>query len=184
MPRFPVLTTDSAPEKSRETLSSLARRRGGNPLNIHAGMANSPAVLNMYAGMSAAIAANGTFDARTREAIALAVGAENGCGYCQSIHTMTGTAAGLTDEQAVAIRRGSPEVDPRLAALLTVARGIAANLGEVDEDTYQAALAAGWTTDQLAELYAHVAANQFTNYFNHYNGTDLDIPAAPGVLTG
>ena len=56
--------------------------------------------------------------------------------------------------------------------------------GEVDDHTYQAALAAGWTTDQLAELYAHVAANQFTNYFNHYNGTDLDIPAAPGVLIG
>jgi len=90
VPRFPVLTTDSAPEDSRETLTSLARRRGGHPLNIHAGMANSPAVINMNAGMSAAIARNGTFDAQTREAIALAVGAENGCGYCQSIHTMTG----------------------------------------------------------------------------------------------
>lgn len=153
-------------------------------MNIHAGMANSPAVITMYAGMSAAIARNGTFEALTREAIALAVAAENGCGYCQSIHTMTGKVAGMTDEQAVAIRRGSPAVDARLAALLAVARSIAVNLGEVDDATYQTAVAAGWTQAQLAELYAHVAANQFTNYFNHYNGTELDIPAAPGVPVG
>ncbi|WP_426999214.1 carboxymuconolactone decarboxylase family protein [Pseudarthrobacter sp. N5] len=36
--------------------------------------------------MSAAIAAHGSFDARTREAIALAVGNQNGCSYCQAAH--------------------------------------------------------------------------------------------------
>jgi len=38
---------------------------------------------------------------------------------------------------------------------------------------------AGWSDTELAELFAHVAANLFTNYFNHYAGTALDLPHAP-----
>jgi alkylhydroperoxidase family enzyme len=54
-------------------------------LNIHGEMAHSPVVLAVYAGMQAAIAEHGGFDARMREAIALAVAAADGCHYCQAI---------------------------------------------------------------------------------------------------
>jgi hypothetical protein len=43
------------------------------------------------------------------------------------------------------------------------------------------ARAAGWSDAELAELFAHVAANMFTNYFNHYVQTEPDLPAAPGL---
>jgi AhpD family alkylhydroperoxidase len=43
------------------------------------------------------------------------------------------------------------------------------------------ALDAGWTVEESAELFTHVAVNIFTNYFNHYAHTELDIPAAPGL---
>jgi tellurite resistance protein len=78
---------------------------------------------------------------------------------------------------------GQPDApdDHRLGALLAVARQIASSVGEVDEDTWQRALQAGWTVEELAELFAHVVANLFTNYFNHYAHTELDIPAAPGL---
>jgi len=39
----------------------------------------------------------------------------------------------------------------------------------------------GWGDTELAELFAHVAANLFTNYFNHYAQTEPDLPAAPGL---
>lgn len=39
----------------------------------------------------------------------------------------------------------------------------------------------GWTVDDLTELFTNVIANMFTNYFNHYGGTDLDFPAAPNL---
>lgn len=38
---------------------------------------------------------------------------------------------------------------------------------------------AGWSTEQLAELFAHVPVNLYTNYFNHYAGTELDLPPVP-----
>ena len=110
----------------------------GKLLNIHAGMAHSPAVIGAYAGIGTAIAAHGTFDARTREAIALAVGNQNGCDYCQAAHTLSARRAGLDDGQILQIRAG-----------------------------------------ELSEAFAHIAANLFTNYFNHYAGTELDLPPAP-----
>src|SRR5258707_11541098 len=83
MPRVPVHTIDDAPEQSREALHGLQRRMG-RLLNIHAEMAHAPVVLVAYEGIQQAIAAHGSFDAKTREAIALAVAAVDECAYCQS----------------------------------------------------------------------------------------------------
>jgi AhpD family alkylhydroperoxidase len=178
MPRIPVHTTDSAPAASAETLGRL-EKRFGKVLNIHGGMAHSPVVLETYAAINAAIAQHGTFDARTREAIALAVGAVDDCTYCQSAHTISAKAAGFTEEETVAIRRGDADVDPKLASLLLVARETADEVGEVSDAAWDKALAAGWTDTELAEVFAHVAANLYTNYFNHLARTELDLPAAP-----
>lgn len=60
-----------------------------------------------------------------------------------------------------------------------MARQAVTQLGEVDQATWQHALDTGWTLDQLTELFAHLVPNMFTNYFNHYAHTDLDLPPAP-----
>jgi AhpD family alkylhydroperoxidase len=180
MPRIPVHTVDNAPAASRETLRQL-EKRFGRVLNIHGEMAHSPVVLATYAAVNAAVAEHGTLDARTREAVALAVGAVDRCGYCQSAHTVAAKAAGFTEEETVAIRRGDARVEPKLAALLTVARAIAGGIGEVSDTDWDRALAAGWTDVELTELFAHVAANLYTNYFNHLARTELDLPAAPAL---
>lgn len=179
LPRIPVHTLDDAPAASRDTLAALGQKMG-KVLNIHAEMAHAPVVIAAYAGMQNAIAEHGTFDARTREAIALTVGAVDRCDYCQSAHTLSGKRAGWTEDQTVAIRAGEP-VDPRLDALIAVVRGAAGDVGEVDEVTWKSALEAGWTETELTEAFAHVAVNLYTNYFNHYAVTELDVPAAPGI---
>ncbi|MER5388946.1 carboxymuconolactone decarboxylase family protein [Saccharopolyspora sp. NPDC002686] len=181
MPRIPVHTVDDAPEASKDELSAL-RAKVGKVLNIHGEMAHSPVVLAAYSGIQQAIAEHGTFDARTREAIALAVGAVDHCAYCQSVHTGSARKAGWTRDQTIALRAGEPiEGEEKLLALLGVAREAVSEVGVVDESTWQAALDAGWTTEELGELFSHIAVNLFTNYFNHYAQTELDIPAAPGL---
>jgi uncharacterized peroxidase-related enzyme len=180
MPRVPVHTIEDAPEQSREALRGLERRMG-RVLNIHAEMAHAPVALAAYQGIQQAIARHGSFDAKTREAIALAVAAVDKCAYCQSAHTAGGQAAGWSLEETVAIRDGTAELGPKLASLLAAAREIAGATGYVEDVTWQAAREAGWSDTELAELFAHVAANLFTNYFNHYVQTELDLPAAPGL---
>jgi AhpD family alkylhydroperoxidase len=180
MPRFPVHTVSTAPEPAQPALAGL-EKRFGKVLNIHGEMAHAPVVLAAYTGMQTAIREHGSFDAATREAIALAVGAIDDCAYCQSAHTVSGQAAGLDLAQTVAIREARVDFDPKLAALLAVARQIAGNVGDIDDGIWQRAVDLGWSDTELAELFAHVAVNLYTNYFNHYAGTELDIPAAPGL---
>ncbi|MBA2695799.1 MAG: hypothetical protein H0U62_08165 [Actinobacteria bacterium] len=95
--------------------------------------------------------------------------------------TAGGKAAGLTEEETVAIRRSTFDGDAKLAALLAVTREAMAEVGRVSDATWQAALGAGWSDVELSELSVHVVVNLFTNHFNHLVGTELDLPAAPEV---
>ena len=182
MSRIPAHTLDNAPDQSRDTLAGLAKKVG-KVLNMHAGMAHSPAVMAAHKGIGDAIASHGTLDARTRETIALALANENGCDYCESAHTLSGKAAGLSVDQTLAIRGNTIDFDHKLAAIAAVVREAAANTGTVSEVTWKKALEAGWTEQELAEAFAHLAANLFTNYFNHYAETDLDLPEAPALAS-
>ncbi len=185
MPRIPVHDVDDAPVASQQALQGLQRRMG-TLLNIHAEMAHSPVVLSAYTGMQQAIGEHGTFDTKTREAIALTVAAVDHCEYCLAAHTGSARKAGWTEQDTISIRAGQIDFDDRLAALLSVAAETAGGVGYVEDATWKAALDAGWSTEQLAEAFAHVMANVFTNFFNHYAGTELDVPAAPPLpqLTG
>ena len=73
------------------------------------------------------------------------------------------------------------DFDPKLAALLALAREYTKDVGSVQDATWQSALDAGWSDEQLTELSVHVTLNLFTNYFNHFVQTDLDLPAAPAL---
>ena len=180
MPRIPVHTVETAPEASRDALKGLAQKYG-KVLNIHGEMAHSPAVLESYVAIQQVIADYGSFDRRTQEAIALAVANVDECAYCQAAHTGGGKAAGLSDDEMVAIRRGTVDFDPKLATLLALAREYTQDVGSVQDATWQSALDAGWSDEQLTELSVHVTLNLFTNYFNHFVQTDLDLPAAPAL---
>jgi len=178
--RIPVHTLDSAPENSRDQLKAL-EAKFGKVLNIHGEMAHSPVVLQSYVALQSVIADHGSYDARTREAIALAVGNVDECSYCQAAHTGGGKAAGLSDDEMIAIRRDDVKFDAKLAALLSLAREYTRHVGNVSDATWRAALDAAWTEEQLTELSVHVTLNLFTNYFNHFVQTDLDLPAAPSL---
>jgi AhpD family alkylhydroperoxidase len=180
MPRIPVHTLASAPKNSRDQLTAL-EAKFGKVLNIHGEMAHSPVVLQSYVALQSVIADYGTFDALTREAVALAVGNVDDCSYCQAAHTGGGKSAGLTDDEMMAIRRGSVDFDPKLATLLALVREYTQDVGSVQDATWQSALDAGWTEEQLTELSVHVTLNLLTNYFNHYVKTELDLPAAPAI---
>lgn len=177
MTRIPVHTVHSAPEASRDTLTSL-EARFGKVLNIHGAMAHSPVVLDAYAALQHSIAEHGTFDGKTREAIALLVAAVDRCSYCQAAHTAGGKAAGLSEQDTIDARRGTSN-DPGLQALLTVVGEQMSDLDNVSDASWQGALDAGWTAAQLAESTLIVALNIFTNFFNHTVQTELDLPAAP-----
>lgn len=169
---------DSLPAASRPYAHTL-RQRTGRLLGIHRRMAASTVVIAAYCGISAAIAECGTFGARTREEVALAVGNQDGCEYCQAAHAVSARRAGLADDEILQIRSGEIAFDEKLAALADIARNAAAHVGNAPDALRAHALESGWSQADLEELFAHIAANLYTNYFNHYAGTELDLPPAP-----
>ncbi|MCG2623671.1 carboxymuconolactone decarboxylase family protein [Arthrobacter sp. I2-34] len=171
MPRIPVHT----PEESRAHVAR-PERKTGRLLNIHAEVAHCPVVIAAYRGISQAIAEHGTFDARTRKAIVPAVGNQNGRDYCRAAYTLSARKADLTNEQILTVCAGEVGFDDRLAAITEVAR--AADTGNVPEVVWQAALDAGWSDTELAEAFAHLADNLYTDYISHYAHTEPDLPAA------
>ncbi|HEX2026713.1 MAG TPA: carboxymuconolactone decarboxylase family protein [Nitriliruptorales bacterium] len=180
MPRVPVHTVEDAPEASRDNLKKL-EEKFGQVLNIHGEMAHAPAVLDLYASASAAIAEHTSLDPATRDAIHLAAATVNACEYCQSAYTVGAKNRGLSEEQTVAIREGRVDWDDRLAALLAVVREVADHEGFVDDATWERALHAGWSEVELLDAFADTVRTILTNYFNHFVGTELDLPPAPGL---
>lgn len=169
-----------AHEEVRDTMQKLSAKFG--KIISSYDMAHAPLVLGAYGRFQQAITDHGTFDVRTREAIALAVAAVDDCADCEFPHTIGCRAAGWTPDQIRALRTGERiRHEEKLTALLAVARQVAENSGDVDADTWCHALQSGWTIDELAELFTHVFANIFTNYLNHYTRADMDGPAVAAV---
>lgn len=129
--------------------------------------------------MTDVVVTQGGVDACMQESIVLAVGAEDGCAYCQAAHTLLVTKAGFTESQTIAIRRGGVDFDDKPAALLAVVRDAAANVGDVSDTTWTTAGEVSWTEREPAEAFAHLAVNLLTNYFNQFARTKLDVPGAP-----
>src|SRR5258708_37108930 len=181
MSRIPTHTLESAPVATRPLLAALVERSPtpGAPINLHAQMAHAPSVLLGYMAMRKALDDHGTFDRKTRTAILLTVAAADKCAYTVALNTLIASQAGWNAEETHALRDGNVE-DPKLAALLEVARQSAENRGRVDEPTWQTALNAGWTDEQLAEAFAFIGLTQYVDSFINYARTDIDSAFAQG----
>lgn len=176
MARIPTLTPDTAPAGARPLLDDVAALSGGRLLNLHTGLANSPALLAQYLGLRRAIVDHQTLGARTGSALMLAVSGANRNAYSEAVTAQVAARAGWSDEEMAELRTGTPR-DERLAALVAVAREAATGAGSVSDATWRAAVTAGWTEAQLAEAFAYIGLAVYVDFFNNYAGTELDVPA-------
>jgi AhpD family alkylhydroperoxidase len=172
MPRLKRLELGQGTPEANELMSQLDK--AGMLLNIFRGMANSAAVLDGYLKFSGALG-NTKLDGKTRHAIALAIGQANQCEYCVSAHTLLGGKVGLDADAAKQARQGKSS-DAKTAAAVKLALALNEKRGKVSDGDVAAARSGGLDDGEIAEVVALVALNVFTNYFNHVNATDVDLP--------
>jgi alkylhydroperoxidase/carboxymuconolactone decarboxylase family protein YurZ len=176
MSGIPAHTVVDAPEASRPLLEEIAQSSPtGRPLNAHAQMAHSPAVLAAYTSLRAVIAEHGTLDPKMSWALNLATAATVGNDYMLGIASRFARVNGWTEAQIAALRRGTTTGDTKIDALTRVVREAAANSGNVTDVTWKAAQEGGWSDEQLAEAFAYLGLTVFTGYFLNYAQTDTDI---------
>jgi uncharacterized peroxidase-related enzyme len=167
-------TIADAPATSQPMLEAVKKQLGVAP-NLFRLVANSPAALEGYLGLSGALA-KGSISAATGTRIALAVAEINGCDYCLSAHTYLGkNLANLDDAELTANRAGASN-DLKADAAVRFAAKVAQARGQVGDDDVRAVKAAGYDDAQVIEIVLHVALNTFTNTLNNVAQTDIDFP--------
>lgn len=172
--RITAVNPTSAQPKAKELLDAVQKQLHMTP-NMMRTMAHSPAVLQGYLGLSAALG-TGVLSAKVREELALFVSQSNECDYCVAAHSTLGKMAGLQPNQLIEARKGLVVGDPEAQAALKFATAVLESRGDVTDSDLAAARSAGLGDAQIAEIVAHVALNVFTNYFNRVAHTEVDFP--------
>ncbi|CAG2157547.1 hypothetical protein LMG31506_06045 [Cupriavidus yeoncheonensis] len=176
MSRIPTHTVEDAPVASRPLLHGIAQSSPtGRPLNLHAQMAHSPAVLAAYASLRAVTAEHGTLGPKVSWALNLATAAAVGNGYMIGLASRFARMSGWTVAQVAALEAGARTNDPRTDALASLVREAAANAGKVQDATWKSAQQAGWSDEQLVEAFAFLGLTVFAGYFLNYAQTDTDL---------
>jgi len=173
MSRIPALDPASAPEPARSILAAVNSSLGVTP-NLFRVAAQSGAALDALTGQVGALS-KGALDARSREAIALAVAEANGCDYCLSAHNVLGAGAGLSSAE-IGNAREARASDPKLNAILAFVRNLVINRGHATDSELEQLRRVGASEAEIVEAVANTALNIFTNYLNHVAGTDIDFP--------
>jgi uncharacterized peroxidase-related enzyme len=175
MSRIPTPAAISdAPAASQPLIEAVKKQLGVVP-NLFRLVANSPAALQGYLGLSGALG-KGALPAATRERIALAVAEINGCDYCLSAHTYLGKNLAKLDEAEIAANRNGASNDPKADAAVRFAAKVARERGHVNDEDLRAVKLAGYDDAQVIEIVQHVALNTWTNYINTVAETDIDFP--------
>jgi hypothetical protein len=176
MSRIPTHTIEDAPDASRAILRDVIQfSPTGRPLNLHAQMAHSPAVLVAYTSLRAATAEHGTLGPKLSAALMLATAATVGNDYVVGITGRLAQMNGWTGGQVAALRTGTTTGDAKIDSLTGLVKEATANSGNVTDATWTAAQQAGWTDEQLVEAFAYLGLTVFTGYFLNYAQTALDV---------
>ena len=167
--------SDADANAEAAALFTAIRGKVGMVPNLYRVAANQPSVLAGMLGLNEALAGGG-FDARTREAISLAVAGANACDYCASAHAAISAGLKVPPATVEAHLAGRSE-DPRMAAILELAVAIVVERGMLADADLAVAREAGLSEADIVETVGNVVGNLFTNYLNHVAATDIDFPA-------
>ncbi|MFO1037813.1 MAG: carboxymuconolactone decarboxylase family protein [Geminicoccaceae bacterium] len=173
MSRLSIPTRDEAPAASQPLLDAVGRKLGVVP-NMFKLIGHSPAGLEAVLGLNGGLGR--TLDVRTRERIALAVAAVNGCDYCMSAHSYLATNLAKLDAAEVAANRAGHSNDAKADAAVVFARKVAEARGKVSDGDLAAVRSAGYGEAEIVEIVLVVAENFLTNLMNNVAQTDIDFP--------
>jgi hypothetical protein len=115
MQRFSLQTIEPAPEESRSTLQALQQSLGFLP-NVIATMANSPVLLNGFAGSFGSFH-GGSLNEIERQVVLLTNAVAIKCPLTVAIHSTFAIEDGIAESEVKAVRDGKLHRDRKYAAL-------------------------------------------------------------------
>lgn len=173
--RYHIPTHEEVNDNVKEIFDNLKEKIGQVP-NIYAFIGNSANALQNYLQFDQG-QANGSFNAKEKEAVSLAISELNGCEYCQSAHTALAKLNGFSEDETLQLRAGS-HPDPKLRVLTRLASEIQESQGNPSEKLLQEFFDLGYKEEALVDLVSLVVNVTFTNYIHNIAQFEIDFPAA------
>ncbi|PKM28672.1 MAG: carboxymuconolactone decarboxylase [Gammaproteobacteria bacterium HGW-Gammaproteobacteria-11] len=172
MSEFTLHTLDSAPAKSKPLLEGSLKAFGSIP-NLHAVMADAPAVLEAYQRLHGLFMAS-SFNTDEKTVLWQTINVEHGCTYCVAAHSAIAGQMKVSDDITQALRNGTPLQDQKLEALRHFTLELVRDRGYVKPESLKAFLDAGYSLQQVQEVVLCLSQKVLSNYINHLAETPLD----------
>jgi alkylhydroperoxidase family enzyme len=174
MSSYPVHTIESAPAQSKPVLQQLQQAFGLVP-NIAAAMAASPVLINGFIGLFERVHASSLTEPQI-QTLLLTNAVTNASEWAVAFHTALALKQGVHPADVEAIRHGSLPNDVGLASLSTLARTLIEKRGHLAESDQRRFFEAGFSSEQILEVIAVVAASTITNYTGSVTQPELEAP--------
>ncbi len=162
-----------------QTLFDQLKKRLGKVPNLYAVMGYSSTALKAFMEFED-ILSHGVFTAKEREAIALVVSEVNECHYCLAAHTVAAMYRGFTKDDTLLIRKVEIN-DSKLNAIVSLAKSIAENKGNPEDNALEEFYEVGYDEAALMELTGLVTVRIFTNYVYAMTEVPIDFPIAEPI---
>jgi alkylhydroperoxidase family enzyme len=182
MTTFPVLTLDSAPERSKPAMKQLQAAFGTIP-NIVGTTATSPVLINSLVGLFGNVH-HGSFTEAQVQIVLLTDAVTNSAAWAVAFHTALALQQGIDPQDVQAIRERRLPRDAKFAALSALARAMIEKRGHLEDQDLERFIAAGFGKDHALEVIATVAASTITNYTCSITNPPLDPPFQAHVWKG
>jgi uncharacterized peroxidase-related enzyme len=174
---FTVPTRAEVSANNQGIFDNLQKGLGFIP-NLYAYYAKNETALGDYLTLQNR---KSTLTAKEREVINLVTSQINGCRYCQSAHTALGKMNGFTDEQIIAIRKGTASFDSKLDALAKFTSSTVENRGRATEESKEAFFVAGYDEANMIDVVVVIGDKIMSNYLHNLTGFEIDFPLAPSL---
>jgi AhpD family alkylhydroperoxidase len=173
MKQFAIPGREDVSPANQAKFDALKNALGMVP-NLYAIMGHSENGLAKY--LSYQIART-SLSNKEKEAVNLVVSQINGCIYCQSAHTVIGKMNGFSEDETLKIRAGHAS-DPKLDALVVLAKDITEHKGHVSAANLDTFFAAGYNQGSLVDLILQISDKVAMNYLHNLTNIPVDFPLA------
>ena len=174
MTDFTLHDKQSASAESTALLDVSINAFGMVP-NLHAVMAEAPGLLEGYQRLHQ-LFLDSSFDDEETTVVWQTINVEHACHYCVPAHTGIAKSMKVDDAITDALRDETPLPTAKLEALRDFTLSVVRDRGNVNDDTVQTFLNAGFTKRQVLEVVLATAQKVMSNYTNHLANTPIDKP--------
>jgi alkylhydroperoxidase family enzyme len=155
MQPYPIHTTETAPEGSKQSLQGLQKAFGFIP-NAAATMAESPALINAFVAAFGSFH-SGAFSGAEKQVLLLSNAVNFSCAWTVAFHSTVALKEGVPASDVAAIREGRAPADRKYAALAEFSRTLIQAKGHDAGAAVSAFKAAGYQQAQVLDVIASVA---------------------------